>query len=635
MLLRAASIAVVVLWIYWPVCNPLQPADWLWDDGDLLTENPTVQHRLSADPSAPPASLATLLKLWLYPADLDYFPLSYTALWAQWPFFSMDPRTGGPVQAGGPAVAWSPGYHLTSVVLHVVSAILLWRLLSVMKLPGAWLAGVLFAVHPVCVESVAWVAEIKNTLSMPLFLLAAIEYVRFDDLAESTTTGAPDRKTNHYAWSVAFFLLAMLAKTSMVAFPVVIPLYTWWKRHAVTARDLARAAPFFLISLVLGLVTVAFQFNRGIGDEKILVGGFLSRLATAGMSVLWYVRLLFWPDQLLPMYPRWEVDPPRAWQFLPWAAIAVSLWWCFKHRSTWGRHVILAAGFFLLMVAPVLGFVTMAYMRITWAADHFVYLPMIGPVALVAAATARLGERQPVDRRLAFLAGTSAMLTLLAILSSRYAGYWISEDALWTYALTRNDSAWQAHSRLGIHKLRRGHVEDVEPVAGVQDLGAFHHLARATTLRPDLAETHNNLGTAYMHRARLAKKRGDSAASRAFIDLSIAEFIETCRLRPNMPQAEHNLMSMLAVAGRFEEAAERIRRSLERHPDNPQLLNNYGVALYQAGKKEAAIEQYRRALEIAPDYREARGNLAAAAGEGPAPAAVHLPADDPRQPPGP
>jgi Flp pilus assembly protein TadD len=94
-------------------------------------------------------------------------------------------------------------------------------------------------------------------------------------------------------------------------------------------------------------------------------------------------------------------------------------------------------------------------------------------------------------------------------------------------------------------------------------------------------------------------------------------------------------MSMLAVAGRFEEAAERIRRSLERHPDNPQLLNNYGVALYQAGKKEAAIEQYRRALEIAPDYREARGNLAAAAGEGPAPAAVHLPADDPRQPPGP
>jgi protein O-mannosyl-transferase len=618
--IRLAIIGFAVLWIYSPVCSPTLPAEWLWDDNDLLTSNLTVQHRLSADPAVPPADLATLVKLWVFPDGLDYFPLTSTVLWAEWPLFSMDPRTGGPVQPGGPAVAWPTGYHLTNVLLHLLGAMLLWRLLAVMKLPGAWLGGLLFAVHPVCVESVAWVSELKNTLSLPLFLLAATEYVLFDDSVGGPGESAAvegKRADAHYVRSIAFFLLAMLAKTSMVAFPAVILLHAWWKRNAVTTRDLVRSAPFFLISLVLGLITLSFQHGRAIGAEKIVVGGLASRLATAGMAILWYVRLLIWPDQLLPIYPRWEVDPPRAWQFLPWAAVVGVGLWCWRHRAGWGRHALFAMGFFLLMVSPVLGFLTMSYMRITWVADHFVYLPMIGLVGLVAAGVAHRYEQTPelVQPRIAV--AVAGVIALLSILSFRYAACWVNEDALWTHTLARNDSAWQAHNRLGVRKLARGRVENVEPADRIQDLGALHHFRRATALRPDLGETHNNLGTAYFEEAKTVARRGDQVAAAQLMDLAIEEFAAACRLTPHASFVRDNFFKMLAATGRFNELADAVRGFLEKSPDDPELLNTYGVALHKSGRREDAVVQYRKVLAIDPGNKDAEENLAAALGDQP------------------
>lgn len=603
-LIRLAVIGFAVLWIYSPVCNPTKPAEWLWDDNDLLTSNLTVQHRLSDDPSVPPADLASLLKIWLFPDDLDYFPLTSTVFWAEWPFFSMDPRTGGRVQVGGPAVAWPMGYHLTNVLLHLCGATMLWRLLAVMKVPGAWLAGLLFAVHPVCVESVAWVSELKNTLSLPLFLLAASEYVLFDDLAGGPADMAVKhgkRAETHYLRSVVLFLLSMLSKTSMVAFPAVILLHAWWKRNAVTLRDLIRAMPFALISLALGLITLSFQHGRAIGAEKILVGGFASRLATAGMSILWYIRLLIWPDQLLPIYPRWDVDPPRAWQFLPWAVVAGVGLWCWSHRDGWGRHALFASGVFLLMVAPVLGFVPMSYMRISWTADHFIYLPMVALVGLVAAGVAHGYERTPQRERPRVVVAVAAVLALLMILSFRYAACWVNEDVLWTHTLAANDSAWQAHNRLGSRKLARGQVED-----------AIRHFRRATSLRPDLGETHNNLGTGYMKQAKVAGRQGDAAAAEKLVGMAIEEFATACRLAPHSTVMRDNLFNLLAAGGRFEELAEAVRGFLESSPDDPTLLNIYGVALHKSGRREEAAVQYRKVLAVDPGNTDARENLAAA-----------------------
>ncbi|MFM8705205.1 MAG: hypothetical protein ACKOHG_15310, partial [Planctomycetia bacterium] len=244
-IMQAALIVLAGLWIY----SPTYHGDWLWDDDQLLTQNLTVQHRVSPDPRVPPDSLRSLAKLWFNPDGADYFPLSYTALWAQWPFFGLQ----------------STGYHVTTILLHIAGALLLWALLAKMKIPGAWLSGLVFAIHPVCVESVAWVSETKNTLSLPLFLIAAICWVGQDDEADTA------KRQRLYGLSILFFLLAMFAKTSVVAFPVVTLLYAWWKRGEVTKRDLILAAPLFAISIALGLVTMSYQWSRAIGQEKIIV----------------------------------------------------------------------------------------------------------------------------------------------------------------------------------------------------------------------------------------------------------------------------------------------------------------------------------------------------------------------------
>jgi Flp pilus assembly protein TadD len=509
-----------------------------------------------------------------------------------------------------------------------------------MRIPGAWLGGVLFAVHPVCVESVAWVSELKNTLSLPLFLLSAIAFVKFDDAAEDDPA-----RWRHYTLAIVFFLLSMLAKTSVVAMPVVLLLYAWWKRGTVAPRDVVLAAPFFLISIVLGLITIYYQHGRAIGQETIIVGGLDSRIATAGMCILFYLKLIFWPVHLLPIYPKWEVDPPQFWQFLTWPVILGAGWWFWQNRATWGKHAIFGVGVFLLMVGPVLGFITISYMRITWAADHFIYLPMIGVIALVAAAVATWYERLPEVERPLLMSATAVVMAALTWMSFTYAGAWVNEDALWTHTLTYNENAWQAHNRLGAKKFARGHVDNVNQGKRIQELGALHHFTRSTALRPDLGETHNNLGTALSSKGRMNE--------------AIEQFREACRVTPHVPAIHVNLANALASAGRFPEAEAKyveVIKDLEaRHasavaatrnpnlpinPDIAPLLNNYGVTLFRQNRRDEAITAIRRALEINPNLKDARESLAVATGEKPmpnpqAPPPPPPPASGPAAPPAP
>ena len=604
-LLRAAVIVLAGLWVY----SPAYHGDWLWDDDQLLTQNLTVQHRVSPDPSVPPNSLQSLAKLWFNPDGADYFPLSYTALWAQWPFFGLR----------------STGYHVTTILLHIAGSLLLWALLAKMRIPGAWLSGLVFAIHPVCVESVAWVSETKNTLSLPLFLISAICWVGQDDETDTA------KRQRLYGISIVFFLLAMFAKTSIVAFPVVTLLYAWWKRGTVTMRDLIVAAPLFVVSIVLGLVTMSYQWGRAIGQEKIIVGdllsvgGFLSRTAIAGMAILHYLASIVWPVNLLPIYPRWEVDPPKAWMFLAWPLIIGGAWWMWKNRDAvslphWGRHALFAFGFFLLMVAPVLGFVTISYMRITWVADHFIYLPMISIIALLCAGVIRLFGQAQEESKPTFLAGGALLLAALTLLSFRDAVNWMDEDHMWEHTLKHNFDAWQAHNRLGAKKFARGDVD-----------GAHFHFQNSTRLRPDLGETHNNLGTTLSARANILGQRGDQAGANREMAAAIEQFTEASRVTPHVPAIKVNLANALAAAGRFGEAGDNYRDLLEREPNNPALINNYGVTLYKMGKKEEAIVQFKKALEIAPNLKDARESLAVALGEKPDPSASAPP---PPPPPG-
>jgi len=305
-------------------------------------------------------------------------------------------------------------------------------------------------------------------------------------------------------------------------------------------------------------------------------------------------------------------------------------WWSWQNRSSWGRHVIFGLGFFLLMVAPVLGFITISYMRITWAADHFIYLPMIGVIGLIAAGVATWYRHLASSERPVLLAGTAATLALLTWISFSLATTWVNEDELWTHTLQHNENAWQAHNRLGAKKFARGHVDDIpapgrlDPATTVKVKGALHHFTRSTALRPDLGETHNNLGTALSAKGRL--------------DEAIEQFKEAVRVTPHVPAIRVNLANALAAGGRFEEAeakyleliqgtenhhAEMIRQSgnpnIPIDPSVAALINNYGVAQFKQGKTEEAITSFRRALAINPNLKDARESLAVATGEKPMP----------------
>jgi Tfp pilus assembly protein PilF len=585
-ILQAALIVLAGLWVY----SPSYHGEWLWDDDQMLTANPTVQHRMTLDPNVPTDSLATLKKLWFSPDGPDYFPLSYTALWAQWPFFGME----------------STGYHVTTILFHISGALLFWALLAKMKIPGAWLSGFLFAIHPVCVESVAWISETKNTVSLPFFMLSCIFWVAQDDEPAAT------KRQRFYVLSIIFFLISMLAKTSIVAFPVVTLLYAWWKRRKVTERDIVLSLPLFAISIVLGLVTISYQWGRAIGQEKIIIAdlltmdGFLSRTAIAGMGILHYLASIVWPVGLLPIYPRWEVDPLNHWMFLAWPILFAGIWWMWRKRnaafpSDWGRHGLFVIGFFLLMLAPVLGFVTISYMRITWVADHFVYKPMISVVAFLGAGVVVFYNRLKESSKLTFLVIGSLLLAALAFLGFRQTIVWKDEDHLWEYTLKHNNNAWQAHNRLGARKASRGDID-----------GAHYHFLNATRLRPDLGETHNNLGSSFLARSQILEQQGDHSGAEREKAAGIHHFSEACRVTPQITVFHVNLANALTNAGRFAEAGEKYKEILSNNPNNPAMINNYGFALFNQGKKQEAIAQFRRALEIAPDLKDARESLAMA-----------------------
>lgn len=589
---KCAIIVLATLWIY----SPAYHGDWLWDDDQAITANPVAQGPWN------------FYKHWIWPDGADYWPLTGTGFWIQWHLFGPNPT----------------GYHVVNILLHALGALTFWRLLRVMKLPGAWLGGLLFAIHPVAVESVTWVSEFKNTLSLPLLMLAAAAYVKFDE----TDKDLPAART-HYVAAVGLYLLAMFAKTSMVMFPFVLLIYAWWKRGRIARADIVASVPFFVISLILGLMTIKFQHDKAIGQETILVGslwsvsGLAQRFALAGMSILHYLWKTIWPFNLMTIYPRWDVEPPKAWQFLAWPIIIGAGWWLWTRRGsatspTWQRHLIFVLGFFVLMLFPILGFITISYMRITWVADHFQYLPMLSIIGFASAAAATVYARVKESERHLVLATSAVLLAALGYSSFRYAHAWAGEESLWPHTIAGHPNpctyprcgCWQAHNRLGAKKFARGDVE-----------GAHYHFQNSTRLRPDLGETHNNLGTTLSARAQMFAQRGDPAAAKREMDAAIEQFAEACRVTPHVPAIHVNLANALAAAGRFGEAADKYKWLLEREPNNPALLNNYGVALYKQGKKDESIVQLRRALEIAPNLKDAKESLAVALGEKPDPSA--------------
>jgi tetratricopeptide (TPR) repeat protein len=534
-LFRALVIIALGIWIYAPA---FQGAS-LGDDDILVFGNNLVR-----DPNG-------LWRIWFDPANslLDYQPIKFSMVCLQWHLWGDN----------------TLGYHLTNVALHLASCLLLWRLLAKFGLRWAWIGGLIFATHPVIVESVAWISEFKNTLSLPPFLLAMIFWIDFED----------HRRPRDYVLALGLFLVALLCKGTMIMFPVVILLYAWWKRGKIGWNDFKLSAPFFAVSLVLGYVIDWFLIHHAIGAQQIAMGGPFSRLALANLTTTFYFSKCIVPIDLMPVYPRWIVDPPSLIQFLPLLVFAGLIGWFWTKRRSWGRDVLLGLGFFLINLAPFVGFISGSYMAFSWVTDHTLYIPIIGLIGLAVAGLERLNELLP--RQLRFVtAGLMVLVAaLLAIESHTYAGNYRTKEIFCDFALKQNPNAVPAHLALGLICLKDGRTSE-----------ALHHGLAAVELDPDLDQTHVVLGDVYLKTGSLAEAE--------------EQFGLAQKLGPDNADAQIGLGSVLAQTGRFTGALDHFNHALTLRQNDSTALSGRGEIKRIQGALPGALADLNQSIALDP-----------------------------------
>lgn len=557
---RQVLLAAVIICVTLLAYIPAMQGGFFWDDHSYLVRSQFIH--------APDG----LRRFWLTTQAQDYFPLTSTMFWIEW-------RLWGTTAAG---------YHVVNVLLHAAAAVLVWRVLQRLNVAGAWLAGLLFAVHPVAAASAAWITEGKNTLSLPLGLLSMLAYLTYEERVAQRPDSA-GRAAGWYALAILLFLLALLAKTSLVTLPAVFLLCAWWRRGRIRGKDLLGSLPFFALSLGLGLVTIWFQKHNVIGAMLVRPEGIFSRLAAAGWMVWFYLFKLLLPAGLCVIYPRWEVDGVSVLAFVPLALLAAGILLLWLRRSRWGRAPLFALACFLTMLLPTLGFVDMAFMRFSLAADHFQYAAMISVVALAAALLSGAAATTRYSSWMGKL-GAAACVAALACLTWRRAGLYGAEERLWKDILAKNPSpvaARLAWRHLGDTYVRAGRYEEA--------LGSFDH---SVALEPDSAE-------AYYDRAAVHCALGR-------YDCAIRDYDKVIQLNPNSAAAYNNRGNACAAGHQLQEAIRDYERAMALDPHSALPRFNRANARMQLGRAAEAVQDFNSAIALKPEYPEAYNNRAAA-----------------------
>ncbi len=563
----AAGIGLIILAVA-IVYFPSLSGGFILDDDLLLTNNQLIK--------APDG----LYRFWCTTQSPDYWPVSNSTLWFEWRLWGMN----------------TTGYHVTNLILHIVAALLIWLILRKLSIPGAFLAAMIFAVHPVNVESVAWIAQRKNLTAMLFFLLSILCYLKMEIPSPAPQNGmyriaSPPAPRHHdsgrsplwYWLSLLAFVLAMLSKGSVAVLPVLLLGIIWWRRK-MTKRDLVRTAPFFVVALALAGVNLWFQ-THGTGEEY-RAATFAQRLLGAGGVVWFYLYKALLPLNLAFVYPQWHVEADNLLWWLPlFAALVFTavLWW---YRNTWSRPFLFAWGFFCVSLVPVLGFTDVGFMRYSLVADRYQHIALIGVIALWAATWSVWHER---TREAAY--GVTNALAIVVIgtlifLSWQQASLFRDAITLYGATLKINPDSSLAQYNLGNALDQAGRPQE-----------AIEHYRQAMRLEPDYVETYNNLGVAL-------DKTGRSPEA-------IEHFRQALSLKSDHFRAYNNLGVALCKLGRPREAIEHFQQALKFEPNYAEAHFNLGNALVEVGRSREAVKSYEQALRLKPDYAEAHNNLAA------------------------
>ena len=534
----AALIVVLTVVAYIPTMH----GGFLWDDGALIANNRMVK------------ASNGLYRFWFTAETADYRPLTWSLWWLEWRLFGAAPT----------------GYHIVNLLLHAIDSVLVWMILRRLKISGAWLAALLFAIHPVNVATVAWISEQKNTLSMLFYAVAILLYLRFDEAG----------RWRWYGWSLAVFLLALLSKTAVVMLPVVLLGCVWWRHGRVRRKDFLCSVPYFMPALVMGLVTI-FQHQHALAGAVVRTGGFASRLAAAGWIPWFYLYKALLPFNLTVIYPMWEIDSSRWLSYMPGIILIGFFAWFWRKRETWGRPLLFGLGYFVVTLFPVLGFFDQGFYAYSLVADHWQYYSIIGVLALVVAAGQRICRRPGKQGRYLGIVLGGAVVLVLGVATWERACIYADAETLWRDNMVRNPNAAVVHNNLGI---ALGRVPE-----------AIAQYEQTLRINPDFADAHFNLGVALMQTGRVPE--------------AMAHWQQALRVKPDYAEAHYNLGVALMQMGRVPEAMEHWRQALRINPDFAEAHYSLGVALAQVGRVPEAMEHWEQVLLISPDYAEAHYNL--------------------------
>ena len=538
---------------------PAMRGGYIWDDDAFVTDNPVLRQGWEG-----------LRRIWfVFRATDQYYPLAYSSFWLEFRAWGLNPT----------------GSHVVNVLLHAANALLLWRVLTVLRVRGAALAAFVFALHPVEAESVGWITERKNVLSALFYLLTALAYFRFEPPRAPVATGSmPKRNWAFYALALGLFLCALWSKTVTCSLPAALLIVLWWQRRCLGWRTVVPLVPFFAVGAGMGLLTAWMEKNviGAKGNDWTIPSP--HRLLVAGRALWFYLGKLAWPTHLAFFYPRWNVDAHVWWQWLyPAAAVAAgaALWLA---RGRFGKGPLAAVLFFTATLFPALGFFDVYPFRYSFVADHFQYLASIGPIALAAAGVMGANRRFQPRHRVFLLAIAGVYLCVLGCLTWHQGGMYADLRTFYLTALERNPASWLAHDNLSQVYMRDGQLDE-----------ATAQINEALALKPDDPDAHVNLGNML-----LAKGRFVDAAN---------QYEKALDARPDFAEAHSDLGNVLLYWGRRDEAISHYRLALRSQPNYAEAHNNLGYALLQEGETDGATAEFVRALQIRPDYRQARENL--------------------------
>jgi len=556
---------------------PLWRAGFIWDDDSMLTSNPMIR------------ASNGLYQFWLTRNATDYWPVTYSTLWLEWRLWGLSPL----------------GYHLTNLALHLGEAGLLAAVLRRMKVPGAWLAALIFALHPLNVESVTWIAQRKNLMAMLFYLLSLLWFLKAEiaapELGGKAKSSSAPPLGRWYGLSLFAFGLAMLSKGSVATLPfVLLGIIRWHRRW--TLSDLWRLTPFFAIAAILAAVDVWFQ--RHGAPEPIRTIAWPGRLVGAGGVIWFYLAKALWPARLIFVYPPWRIQAVNPLWWLPLIGVLglTALLWVLARKERerpgppWARASLFAWGYFCLSLGPVLGITDVYFMKFSLVADHYAHVALIGIAAWTGFAVATLWPRASGGGRAGLAILVPLAIVSLAALTWRQNRMYRDAETLYRAILVQNPACWLAHNNLG----------QLFAAQSRPGPAAREEFEAALRLNPDYADARNNLALEW---EKMPGRQADA----------IAEFEAALRLKPTYVLAHKNLADALMKAGgRLPEAIAHYEAALRYGPDDAETEENLAVALGQLpGRSDEALVHYEAALRLGPDSAVAHDNLATALAKNP------------------